>query len=99
MSAINCVNPSERFEGAVYCSLCQTLMHPGNAAPHALRHDTEEALRAAEKLVLDEMAKLRPEDVDHLMCDDFYAPAFMDDVGKAEIARRAAQKAYDEARQ
>lgn len=44
----------------------------------------------AERKVLDEMAKLRREDLEYLRSDDYYAPAFMDDVAAAEIERREA---------
>jgi len=42
----------------------------------------------ADKRVLDEMAKLKPNDIEYLCSNDFYAPAFMDDVAAAELARR-----------
>ena len=44
------------------------------------------------------MAKFQEADLDFLDSDDFYAPAFTDDLAKAERARRVAKAAYDEAR-
>ena len=55
---------------------------------YALALEARLTCTPAERKVLDEMAKLRPEDIEYLLSNDFYAPAFMDDVAAAELARR-----------
>lgn len=97
MSAAEAIVPSQ-YEGAAYCTRCLTHMHPSHGPTHARHHETEDALRKAEKGVLETVAAFRSEDLDWLDSLDYYAPGFTDDLAKAERARRAAQKAYDEAR-
>lgn len=41
---------------AAYCTRCQTHMHPSNGAPHMRRHETEDALRAAEAATIAALA-------------------------------------------
>ena len=103
MSALDSIVPARMdgkdLEGAAYCRVCRTYMHEGNAAAHARRHDTEDALRAAEKRVLEAVTVARlsrvgpnlnihviPNDVDQAL------------IAHAELERRKAQAAYDEAR-
>ncbi len=98
MSALENITESQ-YTGAVYCSTCHTHMHPSHAPTHAAHHDTETALHFAEQNVLSAVARAsiakRPGLLNVQRLDNDDDLVF---IAHAELARRQAQKAYDEAR-
>jgi len=92
------IEPSQ-YEGAVMCRRCMTHMHPSNGQRHMAHHLTEDALRAAEKRVLEAVAAARlslvgPNLAIHVIRSDVDQAL----IAHAELERRRAQAAYDEVR-